>query len=167
MSTSTFYKRASQGSAKEGKGPRSQGKGVGLKGLPRAWSHLANSNLLPGDPGLEALGLSPKASLGPCGRKPTPRCPCGRVFRGLGGEMDELLSGVIFWALITRTGEQEILPVSPAETNVLWKIPGGKQGITGNLHPHGPTGLTLDERTGPRLVPGPSRSFQRQGIAGG
>lgn len=40
--------------------------------------------------------------------------------------MDELLSGVIFWALIARTGGQETLPVSPAETDVPGKFPKGR-----------------------------------------
>lgn len=42
----------------------------------------------------------------------------------------------MFWAFITWTGVQEILFVSQRETNLLWKIPGGKEDIVGNLHLH-------------------------------
>lgn len=70
--------------------------------------------------------------------------------------MDEVLSGVIFWALVTRTGGQEILP-SPRRRQMCL------ENSRGNLHPHGPIGFPTNERPGPRRVPGPSRSFPRQG----
>lgn len=113
-----------------------------------------------------ALVLSPKASPGPCRRKPTPRLSCGPVFQGPAGKMDGLLSGVIFWALITRSGEQEILRVSPEETNVLWKIPGGQRGITGNLRPHGPSGTCWTRGQGPGWFLDLPEVSQGKGVCG-
>lgn len=52
--------------------------------------------------------------------------------------MDEIVNGVVFRASIAWAGVQDILLVSQRETNMLWKIPGGKEGIMGNpqLHRH-------------------------------
>ena len=57
---------------------------------------------------------------------------------------------------------QDILLVSQRETNVLWKIPGGKEGITGNLHLHGQIWPKSDMRKGSRMVPSHSRSSPGQ-----
>lgn len=57
---------------------------------------------------------------------------------------------------------QEILLVSQRETNVLWKIPGGKEGITGTLHLHGQIWPKSDMRKGSRMAPSHSRSSPGQ-----
>lgn len=54
---------------------------------------------------------------------------------------------------------QEILLVSQRETDVLWKIPGGKEGIMGNLHHTGRSGLNQTRERGCRVIPSHSRSF--------
>lgn len=84
-------------------------------------------------------------------------------FKGTGGKIDSILNGVVFWASTICTGGQDILLASQRETNVLGEIPGGREGITGNLHLCGRTWLKQDMRMGSRVAPSHSRSFLGQG----